>query len=823
MCTIVAVGPFEIYGKEITVMTLAVTQVKQRPLSDRIQRLKQRLFASPYEVDIERMRYYTRTWKQMEKAPPALRAAHALRETLGNMSIRINEDELLVGSKTFKPVASVVGIERSLVSAAIRKALLIREGKLSEERLKLLSGMGGHSPEFDREVINMPEEVYRELKEEILPYWEGRDLRSLKAEFWRKRGVAPDATEVAHSVDLQGHIIVGLRRVLNIGFNGIYEWATKALSELKEDSKDYETRKNFYEAVQVAARAVCDFSNRYAALAEEMAQKVEGQRRKELLEIAERCRWVPANPPRSFLEALQSVWMTQVVLAISYGDDGVHTVGRLDQLLYPYYKQDIEKGLITPEQALEYLEEYLIKVSHFLVFGPNNVTIGGVDRNGEDATNELSYLFLDAHDALGGGLRKSFSVRISARTPRAFLERACQTLRIGAGIAFFNDEVIIRDLLKDGYSLEDARDYAIVGCAEPTGSCNNNGYTAGTGIHLTQVLELALNEGCRFRDGKRVGAPTPPASTFKTFEDVKGAFLGQLSYVVSAAVRHGDIKDEVIAKYFPNPLLSSTIEGCLESGYDIAQGGARYSHVTLGAQGLATVTNSLSAIRWAVFEEKLLTMEELVNHLRNNFAGAESVRQLLLRKAPKYGNDDLRADELAEWVTSVLEHEVRSHRSRVLGGCYRPLLISSGTHVTEGLVCGASADGRLARAPVSNGISPTNGTETNGATAVLHSVSRACKACLSSGTTFNMRLSPGVIKTDEGLDKLTSMIEAYFLLGGRHIQFNPVDVETLKDAQKHPENYPDLVVKVSGYSFRFIDLSKPLQDDIIARTEFGEI
>jgi len=669
----------------------------------------------------------------------------------------------------------------------------------------------------------MSEEVYRELKDEILPFWEGRDLKSLKAVLWKSRGVEPDATEVAHSVDLQGHIIIGLRRVLDIGFKGIYEWATKALGKLKQDSKDYRARKDFYEAIQITAKAVYDFSNRYAALAEEMAQRTEGQRRDELLQIAERCRRVPANPPRSFMEALQSVWMTQVVLAISYGDDGVHTVGRLDQLLYPSHKRDIEEGLITKEQALELLEEYLIKVSYFLVFGPNNVTIGGVDQEGKDAANELSYLLLDANDSLGGGLRKSFSVRISSKTPRSFLERACRTLRLGAGIAFFNDEVIIRDLFKDGYSLKDARDYAIVGCAEPTGSCNNNGYTAGTGIHLTQVLELALNEGCRFRDGKRVGALTPIASTFKTFHDVKEAFLGQLSYIVNAAVRHGDIKDEVIAEYFPNPLLSSTIEGCLESGYDIAQGGACYSHVSLGAQGLATVVDSLSAIRWAVFEEKLLTMEELVNHLRNNFAGAENVRQLLLHKAPKYGNDNPRVDELAEWVTTVLEHEARSHQSRVLDGPYRPLLISSGTQIIEGLVCGASADGRLARAPVANGISPSNGSESNGATAVLHSVSKACKACLSGGTTFNMKLSPGLIKKDEGLDKLVSMIEAYLVLGGRHIQFNPVDVETLRDAQKHPENYPDLIVKVSGYSFRYIDLSKSLQDDIIARTEFSKI
>jgi formate C-acetyltransferase len=362
-----------------------------------------------------------------------------------------------------------------------------------------------------------------------------------------------------------------------------------------------------------------------------------------------------------------------------------------------------------------------------------------------------------------------------------------------------------------------------VGCAEPTGTGNNNGYTGSNGTFITQVLEIALNEGRRLRDGKRVGASTPDPRTFTTFEDVKEAFVGQLSYIVDAVVRQAEFKDQVIAEYFPTPLLSSTIEGCLESGRDIAQGGARYNHSHVGAQGLATVVNSLSAIRWAVFEEKLLTMEEMVNHLHNNFAGAEKIRQTLLRKAPKYGNDDPRADELAEWVMKVHCQEVRRHKSEVLGGYYRPLMISAGTQDTEGVLCGASADGRLTGSAVSNGMSPSNGTELNGATAVLHSVSGACKACFSCGTTLNMNLSPGLIKAAEGLDKLASMIEAYFILGGRQIQINPVDVNTLKDAQIHPENYADLTVKVSGYSFRFIDLSKSLQDDIIARTQFSEV
>ena len=805
--------------------TVFAERSKQNVMSPRIARLKQKLMESVYEVDIERARYYTQAWKETEDAPPAMRAAHGLKKTLQNMSIRIGDDELLVGAKTLKPVASVLGVERgtTMLNAAIRKAMLKREGQLTPQISMLLSGLGGHSEQFDHEIFNMPDEVYRELKEEILPYWEGRDLRSMKAALWKKRGVDPDLTELAYSIDLQGHIIVGVKRVLEIGFKGIGDWARKAAAELSPNDKDYQRRKDFYEAVQVCAEAVCDFSNRYADLAEKMAQESEEPRRKELLEIAERCRWVPANPPRSFIEALQSVWMTQVVLTISYGDDSVQTIGRLDQWLYPYYKNDIDKGILTPDHARELLEEHLIKVSHFLVFGHNNITLGGVDRNGENAVNELSYLYLDAHDSLGGGLRKSFSVRISPNTPLDFIKRAARTYWQGAGVSFYNDEVVIRDLLVDGYSLEDARDYSIVGCAEPTGSCNNNGYTAGTGTYLIPVLELALFEGCRLRDGKRIGAPTPKASTFTTFEDVKEAFVGQLTYIVDAAVRHGDMKDQIIAEYFPCPLLSSTIEGCLESGYDIAQGGARYNHVTLGTQALGSVVNSLAAIRWAVFEEKLLTMEELVEHLRNNFAGAEDVRQMLLRKAPKYGNDDPRTDELAQWFMEVLEKTVRSHRSPVLGGPYRPIMMSAGTQVIEGFLCGASPDGRLALQAVSNGISPANGTELNGATAAMHSVAKACKAHMSAGSTFNMTMLPSIFKSEESLEKFTSMLLAYFELGGRQVQINPVAVETLRDAQKNPQNYPDLLVKVTGYSFRFIDLSTALQNDIIARTEFSEI
>jgi pyruvate-formate lyase len=389
-----------------------------------------------------------------------------------------------------------------------------------------------------------------------------------------------------------------------------------------------------------------------------------------------------------------------------------------------------------------------------------------------------------------------------------------------AGIAFHNDEVVIRDLLEDGYSLEDAQDYSIVGCSEPTGTGNNNGYTATNGILPAAILELVLNEGKRYVTGwKQVESPVASISSFKTFEDVKKAFIEQLSRAVENSVKAGYLKDQVVAENFPLPLLSSTIEGCVESGEDVTRGGARYNHVAIGTSSLSTGSDSLAAIRWAVFEQKLLTMEELGECLRSNFQGKEDIRQRLLH-APKYGNDDSFADELAVWVADVHNKEVRKHRFW-MGGVHRPYILSSATHVAWGATIGASADGRLAGTPLSSGITPTNGTERNGLTAVLRSAAKVGAIPVSDGMILNAIINPVTIKTEEGLSKFASLVEGYFALGGRQVQFNPIGKGMLLDAQKHPENYTELVVKVSGFSFRFIDLPKRVQDDVIARTEFS--
>ncbi|MFX1238323.1 MAG: pyruvate formate lyase family protein, partial [Promethearchaeota archaeon] len=442
-----------------------------------------------------------------------------------------------------------------------------------------------------------------------------------------------------------------------------------------------------------------------------------------------------------------------------------------------------------------------------------------------DATNEVSFMFLEAI-ANVKSLLNTLSIRISSKTPREFLERAIETFRHTAGMAIHNDDIQIPQLQKDGYSLEDARDYSIVGCVEPTGTGNDFSYTGGNGIFMAIVFNMALNEGRVLLLGdKQVGAKTPDPSTFTSFEDVKKAFADQLAFAIDYVVKMAEIKDKVFAEEFPSPLISSTIEGCLESGNDITRSGALYNNSCMNGQALGTVVNSLAAIRWAVFEKKLVTMEEFIKHLRSNFSGAETLRGQLLNKAPKYGNGDEKVDELAKWVMELFSELPRKYHVRGGDGIYRSSLVSAaGSQVLEGKLLGATPDGRLQGEAVSNGLSPANGTERNGLTMTLRSVALASRdALLTNGVALNVRIDPSLIENEGGIDRLTSMVEAYFELGGRELQINPISSKILKDAQAHPEKYADLSVKVTGYSARFIDLSKALQDDIIARTVFNEL
>jgi len=796
---------------------------------------------------------------------PCVRAALALKNTLEKMSVVIHDDEQLVGHSTAKRLADVIPVERGDFNTVLELEL---DRLTSRKRRAFLISEGER----------------RRLEEEVLPRWRDRTVRSRKVELWKNAGIyrSPSLGPVAafrllkgtglrgawnigrrtlggslKSIaraprlqrelaglrpnlaltvfDVQGHFVPGYRRVLELGFAGIAEMAVGELARLATGDPDRALKEDFLRSASIAAKAVCAYSERYASLALEMAAGATGERAAELGEMAGRCRRVPALPPRGFIEALQSIWMAQVVFSISYGMAGVLSPGRVDQYLYPFYASDLEKGLITRERALEAIEEYMIKLGTCLIMlievgkgtasemgvGSNTLTVGGLEGGGEDATNELSYLFIEAHGNLRA-MADNLSVRISSRSPEGFLEKACESYRLTSGLALFNDDLIVGELREDGFSLEDARDYSIVGCVEPTSTGNCFACTAGNDISLAGVLEMALNGGRMLFSGGRVGARTPDAAGFESFEELRRAFAEQLSWNVDKLVRAVELLDRACMEEFPSPLLSSALEGCLESGMDMTRGGAVYDYGSITARGLGTVANSLAAVRWAVFETGLIGMRELMKLLRNNFRKGESIRREILSRAPKYGNDDDAADELAEWVAKVFADEVRKHAC-ARGRFYRPGIFSYGVHVLDGLYLGATPDGRLAGDPVSNGISPVNGTERSGPTAVLHSASRAASAPLSDGTALNMRLSPQLIDSRENMEKLASLVKGYFAIGGRHVQFNVVDTETLLDAQAHPERYPDLVVRVSGYCAYFTDLGRPVQDDIIARTSFDSM
>ncbi len=840
-----------------TVLTRGVPSV-------RAQKLKSQLLASPYEIDIERARYYTQVWKAMESSPPCMKAARALETTLRNMTIRIEEDEQLVGVKTAKRLAGVIPVERG------------------EFNTMLDIDLDGLMKRKDRPFQITPEDK-RELEKEIIPYWRNRSVIDKKVKLWKKRGLydrpfigpvalyrlvkgmgANNALKVAKLTidgdwkklrkvpamlkalasirpnlaltvfDVQGHLVPGYPRVLEWGFEGIGARAAEELARLKPEDDDYEHRSDFLESVQIAASAVIDYSERYAKLAEELAAGASPDRASELLEIARRCRKVPAHPPETFMEALQSLWMTEVVLCISYGMAEIFSPGRVDYYLQPYYTADLAAGRITREQALEAVEEYLVKLGTFLILlvgiakdtasemavGSNTFTIGGLDREGNDATTEMTHIFLEAHENMRA-LANNCCIRISSKTPSEFLTKCCEAHRYTSGHALFNDDVIVPELIADGYSQEDSWDYSIVGCVEPTSTGSSFACTAGNDISLAGVLEMALTKGRMLFSGHRVGTTTADPCSFTSFEQVQDAFGAQLSFNVKKLVDAVEALDEIYAEYFPSPLISSTLEGCLESGTDMTRGGARYNYGSITGRGLATVVNSLAAIKWAVFDKKLLTMSELMGAMRHNFSGQEDLRQQLLHKAPKYGNDDAAADDIARWVTQTFSDDVRSYPCG-RGGFYRSAIFSYGVHVTDGMQLGATPDGRRGGDPVSNGISPANGTEMNGPTAVLRSAALSAGSDLSDGTALNMRFAPALLATEEGVEKLAFLTEAYFAMGGRHVQYNVVDTGILKDAQANPDKYRDLVVRVSGYCAYFTDLGRSIQNDIIARTEFGE-
>ncbi len=829
-------------------------------IDPRNERLRERVLSAPYEICIERARYYTESYRQTTGEPPAIRAAKAFAHALEHMSIFLLDDERIVGNRSSKLLGAIIPIERGDVNTVLDLELEL-------------------PPPPDHKPFLISPDDKQELLYELLPYWRGKTLRDRKKALWRANGLhlrpayhplswwrrargldlsgihrvlaAPkfslkyifkgldeltynNPAFVMNVFDVQGHMILGHKQILREGFAGVKARALSRMSRASEE-QDPDGRA-FLEAVVLSCDAIHRFAARYAREAERLANATdEPARRSELLEVAERCRHVPFHPPRDFREAVQAFWLTQVGAAVAYGMGGIFAVGRLDQHLYPFYAKDKSEGRLTDAQALAWIEELLIKLSANVLLLPMvgkrtsselgadscAPTVGGLTPEGTDAVNELSYLVLDAFTHVKS-LGNPFMIRLSQQSPRAFWAKALQAHRDTSGAALFCDEVTIEALEGCGTRTADARDYGVIGCVEPTGDGNTFGCTSGNDISLVGALEMTLLNGYLRIMGKRVGPKTGDPRRFATFDEFMAAFKRQVVFMVDLVVKATDLKDQAYLAEFPSPYVSATLDGCVDHARDMTAGGATYNYNSVSARGLGTVADSLAAIRHVVFDRRELSMGELIGVLNRNFRRAESVRRRLLNDAPKYGCDDDRADDIAKEVAEFFCREVSRHPT-IRGGVYRPSFFSYGMHVLEGLFLGATPNGRRAGEPVSNSFSPANGSERKGPTAMLRSVAKINHALIANGCAVNMKLMPSLLEGASSIDKAVALVKGYFAMGGMEVQFNVVSNETLRDAQRHPDRHRGLVVRVSGYSAYFTDLGRPLQDEIISRTAFDDV
>ena len=671
-------------------------------------------------------------------------------------------------------------------------------------------------------------------EEEIIPYWEKRSLRNKMlnnlGEEWKKCYGAGIFTEFMEQRG-PGHTVGG-DVFYRKGFLDLKAEAQAHLDALDFiNDKDALRKKQELEAMKICCDAIIIYAKRYAKYAKELAEKESDPVRKaELLQIAENCSVVPAHAPQTYYQALQMYWFVHIGVTTELNPWDAFSPGRLDQHLYPFYKNDTASGVLDDAKALELLECLWVKFNNqpappkvgitlkesstYTDFA--NINTGGIAPDGSDGVNEVSYLILDCMDEMRL-LQPSSNVQISRKTPHKFLKRACEISRRGWGQpAFYNTEAIVQELLNAGKSLEDARKGGTSGCVE-TGAFGNEAYILTGYLNLPKIVELTLYNGYDKVSNQQLGPKTGDAREFKTYGEFFEAYKKQVEYFVNIKIEGNNIIEKIYAEYMPVPFLSLVTNGCIASGKDYNGGGAKYNTNYIQGVGIGTITDSLAAIKYNVFDNKKFSIEELQKALDANFEGYEDIHHLVTSKTPKYGNDDDYADDIMRSVFDLYRGMVVG-RPNIKGGKYGINMLPTTCHVYFGEVMMASPNGRKAHLPVSEGISPDKGADVHGPTAVIKSCSKMDHLA-TGGTLLNQKFTPSVVEGDLGLEHMANLVRAYFNMDGHHIQFNVIDREVLIDAQKHPENYKDLIVRVAGYSDHFHNLSKALQDEIIGRTE----
>jgi pyruvate formate-lyase/glycerol dehydratase family glycyl radical enzyme len=783
-------------------------------VKERIKKLReQSLSINPY-ITPERAKLITEFYKSdtASKVSFPVQRALAFKYLLENKEICINENELIVGERGPAPRATPTYPEITAHSL---------------EDLRILDTRKKTSFAVDEKTKSL-------YKEEIIPFWEGKAVRDRifgeMSEEWKAAYGAGVFTEFMEQ-RAPGHTVLD-DKIYKKGFLDFKKDIETSIKNLdSSDDPEAPKKREELKAMEICTDALIMYAERHAQKARELSKKeMNPERRKELERIAENCSHVPARSARDFWESLQYYWFVHLGVIIEFNTWDSFNPGRLDQHLYPFYKKGLEEGTLTPEKAKELLQAFWIKFNNQPAPPKVGVTAeesatytdfalintGGIKSDGSDAVNELSYLILDVVEEMRI-LQPSSMVQISKKTPDTFLKRALKIIKTGFGQpSVFNADAIVQELVRQGKSLDDARNGGASGCVE-TGAFGKENYNLTGYFNMNKVFEITLNNGVDPRTGKEIGLKTGDPSSFKSFEDLFEAFKKQLNYFVDIKVRGNNIIERLYAEYLPSPFLSVLIDDCIARGKDYHDGGARYNTSYIMGVGLGTMTDVLASIKYNVFDEKQVSMQDLMKALKHNFDAHEPLRQRFLNKTPKYGNDDSYADEVMKSIFEAYYGAVRG-RPNTKGGFYEINLLPTTVHIYFGKVIGATPDGRKAAEPISEGISPVQGADRKGPTAVLKSASKMDHV-RTGGTLLNQKFTPHLLADEDGIEKLAHLIRSYFKLNGHHIQLNVVSADTLREAQKYPEKYRDLIVRVAGYSDYFVDVAVDLQNEIIKRTE----
>ena len=776
----------------------------------RITLLKEKMLNEPRYVSIEQARIITRIYQENESLSIPKKRALSLKAALEELEIGVEKEELIVGNRT----------------KGVRYGVVFPE-----------SGCSWVNKEFEtlptrpQDKFRIKKEDVKEFKEIIYPYWQDRSLEDvIKENYGEEINAIAKVVKINQKDHAQGHICPDTKTWLELGPKGLM---TKAYEKLKNCD---ENQKEFYECTIIVLEGVCHFMMRYHDYILTMLESLEDDNKKSLQRVADICANLASRPAQSFHEAVQSLWFLFVVLHME-SNASSFSPGRMDQYLYPYYQKDIEKGIISKQEALEILECLWLKFNQIVYLRNQhsakyfagfpigfNIAIGGIDENGCDIYNELSLLLLKAQYHLGLP-QPNLSVRLNKNSSHELIQEAIKVVAKGSGMPqFFNDEAIVNSMIKDlGIEEKDARNYAIVGCVELTTHGNNLGWSDAAMFNLNKALELTMNHGKCLLTNEPIGLDLGSIETYESFEDLENAFQKQIDYFIEKMMKAEIVVEKAHQDCLPTAFLSTVIDSCLEKGVDVTRGGAKYNLSGIQMIQIANLADSLAAIKVLVYDEKMITRHELLEALQADFKGYEIIQTMLLNKVPKYGNDVKWVDELGAKWAGYFRERMKDY-TNYRGGLYHTGMYTVSAHVPMGENVGASPDGRNAVAPLADGgMSPVHGRDMAGPTAVLKSVSRMKDSYTTNGGLLNMKFLPEFFKTETGMMKFENFLRAFVDLKIPHIQFNVVRREDLLDAKLHPEQHRSLTIRVAGYTAYFVELAGKLQDEIIERTAYEDI